>query len=298
MEFRSVYIARPAQLSARRGQLVIRQEQEVAVPMEDITGVLIESRAVTISAAALQELSDAGVTVYLCDEKHLPAAVVLPMNRYSRQLRLLKRQIALTDAAKNRLWKQVVSCKIANQARCLALMQKPGVEDLKYLARNVRSGDPDNLEAQAAALYFPALFGRGFTRGDDCPVNSMLNYGYAIVRGAVARNLVTRGMEPCLGIFHRGELNQFNLADDLMEPFRPLVDLFAASCKDEEDTLTTRQKQQLFNLTNYMVLQDTRRHRMITAIGRMAESYSRVLQGEGTSLSLPELLALESYRYE
>ena len=184
MEFRSVYIARPAQLSARRGQLVIRQEQEVAVPMEDITGVLIESRAVTISAAALQELSDAGVTVYLCDEKHLPAAVVLPMNRYSRQLRLLKRQIALTDAAKNRLWKQVVSCKIANQARCLALMQKPGVEDLKYLARNVRSGDPDNLEAQAAALYFPALFGRGFTRGDDCPVNSMLNYGYAIVRGA------------------------------------------------------------------------------------------------------------------
>ena len=114
----------------------------------------------------------------------------------------------------------------------------------------------------------------------------------------MARNLVTRGMEPCLGIFHRGELNQFNLADDLMEPFRPLVDLFAASCKDEEDTLTTRQKQQLFNLTNYMVLQDTRRHRMITAIGRMAESYSRVLQGEGTSLSLPELLALESYRYE
>ena len=298
MEFRSIYISHPAQLSVRQNQLVIRQEQEVTVPMEDITSLLIESQSVSLSTAAIQSLSSAGVTVYFCDEKHMPAALVLPMNQHSRQLRLLNRQIALTSAAKNRIWKQVVSCKIANQARCLSLLSKREAEDLKYMAGIVRSGDPDNWEAQAAATYFPALFGHGFTRGDACLTNAMLNYGYAIVRGAVARNLVMHGLEPCLGIFHHSELNQFNLADDLMEPFRPLVDLFTVRYADDSDNLTPRQKQQLFNLTNYVMLQDGRRYRMITAIGRMVESYSRILQGSGAALSLPELLPLESYRYE
>lgn len=298
MEFRSIYISHPAQLSVRQNQLVIRQEQEVTVPMEDITSLLIESQSVSLSAAAIQSLSSAGVTVYFCDEKHIPAALVLPMSQHSRHLRLLNRQIALTSAAKNRIWKQVVSCKIANQARCLSLLSKREAEDLKYMAGIVRSGDPDNWEAQAAAAYFPALFGHGFTRGDACLTNAMLNYGYAIVRGAVARNLVMHGLEPCLGIFHHSELNQFNLADDLMEPFRPLVDLFTARYADDSDNLTPRQKQQLFNLTNYVMLQDGRRYRMITAIGRMVESYSRILQGNGSALSLPELLPLESYRYE
>lgn len=298
MEFRSIYISHPAQLTVRRNQLVIHQGQEVTVPMEDITSVLIESQSVTLSAAAIQALSNAGATVYFCDEKHMPAALVLSMNQHSRQLRLLKQQIKLTDAIKKRVWQQVVSCKISNQARCLSLLSKKGAEDLKYLANTVRSGDPDNLEAQAASSYFPALFGRGFARGDDCLVNSMLNYGYAIVRGAVARNLVMHGIEPCLGIFHHSELNQFNLADDLMEPFRPLVDLFVASCADQSEDLTPWHKQQLFNLTNYMVLQDGHRYRMITAIGRTVESYSRILQGNRSALALPELLPLESYRYE
>lgn len=299
MEFRAIFIANPAQLSVRREQLVIRQGQEVTVPMEDITSVMLESQAVTVTAAVLQKLADYGVTVYLCDEKHLPAALLLPINRHSRQLKVLKGQITMTKPAQKRLWQSVAMAKIRNQAKCLELLGRPESGDLLELARSVRSGDPDNCEATAAAQYFPALFGAGFTRDAGGLTNAALNYGYAILRGAVARNLAVHGIEPCLGIFHHSELNQFNLADDLMEPYRPLVDLYVAShTGGEERSLTPKLKQSLFNLTNYLVRQGGKRYRMISAVGRMTESFARVLVQETGVLELPELIPLELYRYE
>lgn len=299
MEFRTIFIANPAQLSLRQGQLVIRQTQEITVPMEDVSSLLVESHAVTISAAALQKLADYGVTVYFCDEKHMPGALLLPMNRHCRQLKVLKKQITMTKPVQKRLWQSIVTAKIRNQAKCLELLGRPGSADLTDLALNVRSGDPDNCEAMAAAQYFPSLFGPGFTRGHDCLTNGALNYGYAILRGAVARNLVIHGIEPCLGIFHHSELNQFNLADDMMEPYRPLVDLYVASCVGSEgEDLTPAIKQQLFNLTNYMVRQNGKRYRMISAVRRTTESFARVLAGEVDTLELPELAPLELYCYE
>lgn len=299
MEFRAIFIANQAHLSVRREQLVIRQTREITVPMEDITSLLLESQAITVTSAALQKLTEHGVTVYFCDEKHLPAALLLPINRHSRQLKMLKRQIVMTKPTQKRLWQSVVMAKIRNQAKCLELLDRPGSGDLMELSRSVRSGDPDNCEASAAAQYFPALFGDGFTRGMDCLTNAALNYGYAILRGAVARNLVVHGLEPCLGIFHHSELNQFNLADDLMEPYRPLVDLYVASniCDTDED-LCPELKQRLFNLTNYLLLQNKKRYRTISAIGRMAESFARVLSQDTATLELPELIPLEPYRYE
>ena len=299
MEFRAIFIANPAQLSVRKEQLVIRQTEEITVPMEDITSLMLESQSITISAAALQRLTDHGVTVYFCDEKHMPAALLLPINRHSRQLKALKGQIAMTKPTQKRLWQSVVIAKIRNQAKCLELLNRPRSADLYELARSVRSGDPDNCEAVAAAQYFPSLFGQGFTRGADCLTNAALNYGYAILRGTVARNLVVHGVEPCLGIFHHSELNQFNLADDLMEPYRPLIDLYvAANICEEDEILTPKAKQQLFNLTNYVVCQNGKRYRMISAVGRMAESFARGLTQDATTLELPELIPLESYRYE
>lgn len=299
MEFRSVFVSNPAQLSVRRGQLVIRQEEEVSIPMEDISSLLLESRAISITSAALQELTEQGVTVFICDATHLPAALVLPMNRHSRQLKLLKGQISMTKPVQKRIWQSVVTAKISNQARCLSLLGHPEGNELQFLASQVRSGDPDNLEASAAARYFPALFGSRFTRGEECQINAALNYGYAILRGTVARNLVMRGLEPCLGIFHHSELNQFNLADDLMEPYRPLVDLYVASqVPDDDGPLTPSLKQQLFHLTNYLVEQNGKRFRTISAIGRMTDSFSRMVQGETGPLEVPLLLPLQPYRYE
>ncbi len=298
MEFRSVFISNPAQLSARKGQLVVRQDKEITIPMEDISSLLIESRVVTLTAAAMQELADHGVTVYLCDSTHMPAALILPMNRNCRQLKQLKEQIAMSLPTRKHVWMEVVSAKISNQARCLQLMGIPGYEDLFYMAKSIRPGDPDNLEASAAAAYFPLLFGSGFTRNEDSIQNSCLNYGYAILRGAVARNLVIRGVEPCLGIFHHSEVNQFNLADDLMEPYRPLVDLFVASHVPENTQMTPPVKQQLFNLSNYLILQGGKKYKAISAVGRMADSFVRILLRQGRNLEVPELLPLQEYHYE
>lgn len=299
MEFRWIFIANPAYLFVRKNQLVIRQEQDISVPMEDISSILIESRAVTITAAALQLLTFHGVTVYFCDETHLPAAVALPIDRGCRQLKLLNGQISMSQPLKKRVWQTVVQAKILNQAACLELLNRPNAADIRQLSAQVRSGDPDNFEATAAALYFPSLYGPGFTRSQDCIRNAALNYGYSILRGAVARNLVMRGLEPCLGIFHHNELNSFNLADDLMEPYRPLVDLYVASAISEKDiSLTPQIKQQLFNLSNYLIEQDRKNFRAISAVGRMVDSFARIIQKTSTTLEVPHLLPLQVYEYE
>lgn len=299
MEFKSIYIANPARLAVRREQLVITQESEVTIPMEDITSLMVESRQVSITSAALQKLAEYEVTVYFCDEQHLPSALLLPLNSHCRQLKVLQSQMALTKPRQKQLWQQIVAAKISNQAKCLELLQNHNYLYLQTLAKQVRPGDPNNLEAMAAAFYFPNLFGVNFTRELPCLINSALNYGYSIVRGAVARNLVTRGLEPCLGIFHHSQLNQFNLADDLMEPLRPLVDLFVASkLKSEDEELTPTIKKQLFNLTNYMLKQGPKRYRLISAIGKMADSFKRALTDKSEILELPELIPLESYKYE
>ncbi len=299
MEFKSVYIANPARLTVRREQLVIAQDSEVTIPMEDITSLMVESRQVSITSATLQKLAEYEVTVYFCDEQHLPSALLLPLNSHCRQLKVLQAQIALTKPRQKQLWQQIVAAKISNQAKCLELLQNHNYLYLRTLAKQVRPGDPANLEAMAAAFYFPNLFGVNFTRELPCLTNSALNYGYSIVRGAVARNLVTRGLEPCLGIFHHNQLNQFNLADDLMEPLRPLVDLFVASeLKSEDEELTPTIKKQLFNLTNYMLKQGAKRYRLISTIGKISDNFKRALTDKSEILELPELIPLESYKYE
>lgn len=298
MEFRSIFIANPAHLSVHRNQLVIQQELVATIPMEDISSILIESQAVTITAAAIQELSANGVTVYFCDRTHMPSALVLPMNQNCRQYKLLKEQFSLSLPSKKRIWKSVVSAKIQNQAKCLELLHIPEANELYYLAEEVQAGDSGNKEAVAAAKYFSALFGRDFTREDDSVINACLNYGYAILRGAVARNLVIRGLEPCMGIFHHNELNQFNLADDLMEPYRPLVDLFVASFITEECSMTPQIKHQLFNLSNYLIEQGGKKYKAVAAVGRMADSFVRILHGQERNIEVPLLLPLQEYHYE
>lgn len=166
------------------------------------------------------------------------------------------------------------------------------------MADSVRSGDTGNTEAVAAAFYFPKLFGKGFTRGEECVQNAALNYGYAILRGSIARNLVMHGLEPCLGLHHRSELNQFNLADDMIEPYRPIVDLFVASQQLDGDELTPKLKKSLFNLTNYLVRHKEKRFRVMTSVDRACSSLAASVVEQENRLELPFLIPLEEGRYE
>ena len=299
MEYRNIFIANPARLSVTRGQLVIEQEEKYTVPLEDISAVLVESPCVQITTSAASALANQGVTVFFCDEKHLPSCQLLPINQFFRQRKLLMTQCSITRPLQKQLWQQIVIRKIRNQARCLQYAGCDGAEALRKIADAVLSDDKDNREAVAASLYFPSLFGEGFSRGNDDIRNAALNYGYAILRGAVARNLVMHGLEPCIGLHHRSELNNFNLADDMIEPFRPVVDLFVAQhiCENDEK-LTPQIKAQLFNVTNYLIKQAGRRYRVMLAVGRSCAALASCLQAGNAALELPELLPLELHHYE
>ena len=249
-----------------------------------------------MTTAALAALASEGVTVFVCDEKHIPCAIMLPFARHSRQLEITRSQMCWTQPARNRWWQQIVQAKIRNQAECLALSGR--CESASLLLRKsdgVRSGDRENREATAAALYFPALFGSGFTRGvENDARNAALNYGYAILRGCMARCLAVYGFIPWLGLHHDNTLNTWNLADDMMEPYRPVVDLFVASQVGQEALLDTRLKGCLFNLLSMEIRSGGQRHSVAYAMERQVQS----LRSASKVLALPVLMPLQLHCYE
>ena len=166
------------------------------------------------------------------------------------------------------------------------------------MAAQVRSGDAGNTEAAAALRYFPALFGRGFVRGKENGINAGLNYGYAILRGCVARFLAVYGFQPAFGLHHKSELNSFNLADDLMEPFRPVVDRLVYLCFEEDTELTPENKRLLFNCLNLDILSGGQRHSVAYATERLVQSLARSLERNEPGLLLPELVELRQHSYE
>ena len=299
MAFRNIMVESPAHLSIRNSQLVIRTDAEYSVALEDISAILLESRQSSITAAALSQLGQCGCAVFFCDEKHMPCAVLEPYHQYVRELSVLRGQLELSEPRKKRLWQQIVQGKIQNQASCLQLSNRVDpAEKLLSMVNFVRSGDAGNIEALAAQHYFPALFGAGFTRSSDCGWNAGLNYGYAILRGCVARTLSVYGFLPALGLHHRSTLNPFNLADDLMEPFRPLIDLLVIKNIDEEDALTPAHKRMLFNSLNLDILSGNQHHSVSYAVDRLVQSLGRALKDKNEELILPQLSDLKQHRYE
>lgn len=195
------------------------------VPLDDIGAVMATSPATTASCALLAELAERGIPFVLCGRNYAPAALLWPVAGHHAQQRRMEAQLDSTRVLDKRLWAQIVAAKINRQGWALSRAGKPAGAFTR-LAQNVRSGDSDNLEAQAARRYWPLLMGASFRRDTDAEgANGLLNYGYTVLRAATARAIVAAGLHPGLGIFHRHPHNSMPLADDLMEPFRPLVDL-------------------------------------------------------------------------
>ena len=301
MGFRNIKIDSHVKLSIKNQQLYIEADILRQIPLEDINCIIIENQTVTVSAYLLQKMADMGITVYVCDEKHLPNAVLLPMVRHSRHFKILKYQIEAGKPLQKRLWQQIVVRKIRNQALCLAYLDLDGSEELMKMCKEVQSGDRTHVEAKAAAFYFKSLYGLGFSRGNDHVINSALNYGYAIVRGLIARSIVCYGLEPSIGVFHHSELNNFNLADDMIEPFRPLVDLYVAQNYDiaEIDSdLTPERKRGIFGIINYDMDMKGEKRIISNCIDMLVASNSGALQGKRSDLELPELMQLQVHSYE
>lgn len=298
MGFRNIKIDSNVNLHIENQQLKIG---EVKIPLEDINSILIENQAVTVSSYFLQKLSDMGIALYVCDEKHLPNGVLLPMVKHSRHYKLLKCQIDLGKPLQKRLWQQIVVQKIMNQSLCLELLEREGSIELQRMCKEVQSGDRTNVEAKAAAFYFRNMYGLKFTRADDHIINAALNYGYAIVRGMIARSIVCYGLEPSIGLFHHSERNSYNLADDLIEVFRAIVDLHVSKKFDISETqnaLTPEIKRELYGIVNYDMSVKGEKRILSNCIDMLVASYSSVLQKNREALDLPELMQLQVHSYE
>lgn len=299
MAFRNVYIENDVQMKIKNEQLVIRKEtEEYTMPLEDINSICIESQRSNITTYTLKKCIEHDIILYVCDEKHLPTGVLVGMNNYSRQLKNIKLQIDMSKPLMKRIWQNIIQVKIQNQAECLRQLEKGGADLLDRMSESVTSGDTENVEARAANLYFRCLFGKTFNRKIDCIENAALNYGYAIVRGIIARTLIMYGFEPAIGIFHHNQLNNFNLADDLIECFRPVVDLYVMSSIDFSNSeLDSLNKKVLYNIVNTLVLIDGKKFNISGAIEYMIKSLSTSMNKNQNLIKVPYLICLEEYRY-
>ncbi|WP_051711651.1 type II CRISPR-associated endonuclease Cas1 [Andreprevotia chitinilytica] len=278
MGWRSVIISQPARLSVKNRQLLLEQETGVTatLPLEDLSVVVLETPRAMITSALLSELATHDVALITCDETHHPNGVLLPYLPHSRALRAMQKQLALTVPQKKRAWQSIVQQKLRNQGECLNRFLPGAGRFLFDQAERVRSGDPDNREGGGARYYFVELFGRDFTREQDDWINAALNYGYAIIRAAIARSLVGHGFLPAFGLHHKNQLNAFNLADDLIEPLRPLVDgLVRAQVRQGCDALITADKAGLAQLLYADVRMNAGVMNVLTAIEHMVESLGR-----------------------
>ncbi len=214
-------------LSLERGFLAVSGPDGTLgkVPLDDIEAVILSHPATSFTGQALSALAEHGAPVVICGGNFKPAAYLLPVDGHHAQADRIEAQAQAALPLKKRLWAQIVRAKILAQADALNRAEA-AQQGLPALAARVRSGDPGNIEAQAAQRYFPAMFGKTFTRshGDD-PINAMLNYGYTVLRAATARAIVAAGLHPSLSIAHQSRGDALRLADDMMEPFRPTVDL-------------------------------------------------------------------------
>jgi CRISPR-associated protein Cas1 len=285
----------PARLAVRHRQLIIerRDTPDTSLPLSDIAVVVVSHPQVSMTQAALSGLVEEGGALVLCDARRLPVGMLLPIDSHYVQTERFGVQARASLPTKKRLWRQVVQAKIRAQAGLLdALYGKD--EGLPALALRVRSGDPSNLEAQASRRYWPALFtDASFRRNREAEdQNRLLNYGYAVLRAVIARAVCAAGLHPSLGIHHQNRYNSFCLADDLMEPLRPLVDQavvrIIAERGDTAPLDSSAKGALLAAVTGRLSLGDEQRT-VFEASARMASSLAAVFEGRAKKLLVPEV---------
>ncbi|MDO5612902.1 MAG: type II CRISPR-associated endonuclease Cas1 [Paracoccus sp. (in: a-proteobacteria)] len=278
-------------LSRDRGFMQVEAAGETIgrVPLDQITAVIAHSHGITWSNSLLVELANRGAPVVLCGANHQPRAVICSLDGHHMQNARMRAQWDAPQPLIKQAWKQIVIAKIKMQAAALAAIGQPPAP-LDMLARNVQSGDSGNTEAQAARIYWPLIMGRDFRRDKDLPdINALLNYGYTVLRAATARAVVAAGLHPTIGLFHSNRSNAFALADDLIEPFRPLVDLTArAIATTDGPEVTSQAKRRMAELIALDLPLTGETSPVSVALSRLATSLAQSFETRKLRLALPE----------
>ena len=276
-------ISSNSKLDYKMNYLVVRNaESAKRIHIEEISVLLIESTAVSLTAYLLCELSKRKIDVIFCDEKRCPAGLYLPLYGSHDTALKLRNQVKWNEYTKQLVWAEVVRAKISGQAAVLKKCGRGNASLLEQYISGIEPGDPTNREGHAAKVYFNALFGMTFTRTADCPENAALNYGYSILLSAFAREIVASGYITQLGLFHDNMFNQFNLASDLMEPFRVLIDREVIQMQRKE--FTHEEKIQLVNVLNNEVMIDGKTQYVNNAIKIYCKSVFDALNENDSAL--------------
>lgn len=289
MSWRVIVISKRAKLDLKLNYLVIRGEETHKVYLNEIGLLLIESTAVSLTAALLSELVRRKIKVVFCDEKRNPVSELLPYYGSHDCSAKIKMQIAWPEPVKESVWTEIVREKIRQQYLLLAENGCPEKEMLLGYMKELKRNDASNREGHAAKVYFTALFGAGFSRSEENPVNAALNYGYAILLSAFNREIAANGYLTQLGLFHDNVFNSFNLASDLMEPFRPLVDRIVLTLPWSR--MESEEKMMLVDLLNREVKIDGKKQYVNNAVKIYCKSVFDALNANDISL-------LRFYRYE
>lgn len=308
---KTLCFSNPAYLSLRDAQLVIKlpeiekatnlsedfkNAQVVTRPIEDIGVVVLDNKQITITQGALEALLENNSAVITCDSNHMPVGLLLPLVGNTTQSERFRDQIEASLPLRKQLWQQTMQYKIANQAAVLKKCSDAETKCMLAWANEVRSGDPENMEARAAAYYWKNLFGHipGFIRDrDGIAPNNLLNYGYAILRAVVARSLVASGLLPTFGIHHHNKYNAYCLADDIMEPYRPYVDHLVYEITEQygvDVELSKDIKAELLSIPTLDVEIGGKRSPLMVATSQTTASLYKCFSGELRKIVYPEML--------
>lgn len=291
---RAVFFYNPAKLSMKNSQLTVEYKDGVtkskSVPIEDLGYVIVANNQVSLTIPLINALADNNTSLIICGNNQMPHCMLQPLEANNVQAEVYRYQMEASLPLKKNLWKQVVEAKIKNQSKLLNKLGKDGDLLVPYY-QNVKSGDSDNKEGAAARIYWKRLFGEDFLRArDGSDPNAILNYGYAILRAAVARSLMGSGLLPALGIFHKNRYNAFPLADDVMEPYRPFVDecvhTIVSSGKFE---LTTEVKSELVKVLFCDTYLPKMKRPLDVALSMTTASLARCYSGEIKTLVYPSI---------
>lgn len=297
MAWRGLHLTKPSRLSLADGQVIVAQDDgDVRVPLEDLAWIVLDTPQSTLTGSLMSACTAAGIALIATDETHTPSGVLLPFHRHFRQGEIAHRQAAISTPLKKRLWQKIVCAKIENQADALRASGRGGAQTLREMARHVGSGDPTNIEARAARYYWTQLW-PDFRREDGGDKrNKLLNYGYAVVRSGIARSLVAAGLLPAFGLNHASVTNAFNLADDVVEPFRPFVDSLAWKVAGEgrpsRDDLSIDDRRAMAGVLLAEARMAAETITLLVAAEKTAESLVRAIEGSTAEvLELPAFAA-------
>lgn len=307
---KTLCFSNPAYLSLRDAQLVIKlpevekaanlteefkKANELTRPIEDLGVVVLDHKQITITQGALEALLENNCAVITCDSNHMPVGLLLPLVGNTTQNERFRDQLDASQPLRKQLWQQTIQYKIRNQAAVLAQCSDAETKCMQVWANDVRSGDPDNLEARAAVYYWKSLFGHipGFIRDrEGVAPNNLLNYGYAILRAVVARSLVASGLLPTLGIHHHNRYNAYCLADDIMEPYRPYVDRLVVDIIEQygiDIELSKDIKAELLSISTLDVVIGGKRSPLMVGVSQTTASLYKCFSGELRKIAYPEI---------